>query len=85
MASGDGLAVLGRTLCVVRNRDYAVVVFVIGADGRRARFVKRIADPRFDEPTAAAVHGGRPRVVNAAFDADWPDPATASGVVSCPS
>ncbi|MFD0265237.1 SMP-30/gluconolactonase/LRE family protein [Streptomyces sp. NPDC127106] len=84
VANGDGLAVHGRTLYVVRNWDYAVDVFALGADGRRARFVKRITDPRFDEPTTAAVHGGRLWVVNAAFDADWSDPATASGVVSCP-
>ncbi|MGW5348072.1 SMP-30/gluconolactonase/LRE family protein [Streptomyces sp. HUAS TT3] len=84
VGNGDGLAVRGRTLYVVRNWDYAVDVFVLGADGRRARFVKRITDPRFDEPTTAAVHGGRLWVVNAAFDSDWSDPATASSVVSCP-
>lgn len=60
-------------------------MFTLAADGRRARFVRQITDPRFDEPTTAAVHGGRLYVVNAAFDSDWSDPATASTIVSCPS
>ncbi|MCX5192775.1 superoxide dismutase [Streptomyces sp. NBC_00249] len=83
VANGDGLVVHGRTLYVVRNWDYAVDVFTLDADGRRGRFVKRITDPRFDEPTTAAVHGGRLYVVNARFDSDWSDPATASTIVSC--
>lgn len=82
--NGDGLVLHGRTLYVVRNWAYAVDVFTLSGDGRRARFVKRITDPRFDEPTTAAVYGGRLYVVNARFDADWSDPATASTVVSCP-
>ncbi|MCX5402910.1 superoxide dismutase [Streptomyces sp. NBC_00335] len=82
--NGDGLVLHGRTLYVVRNWAYAVDVFTLSADGRRARFVKQITDPRFDEPTTAAVYGGRLYVVNARFDADWSDPATASTVVSCP-
>lgn len=85
VANGDGLVVHGRTLYVVRNWSYAVDVFTLAADGRRARFVRQITDPRFDEPTTAAVHGGRLYVVNAAFDSDWSDPATASTIVSCPS
>ncbi|MGW6708421.1 SMP-30/gluconolactonase/LRE family protein [Streptomyces sp. NPDC054956] len=82
---GDGLVVHGRTLYVVRNWAQAVDVFTLTADGRRGRFVKQIADPRFHTPTTAAVHGDRLYVVNAAFDDDWSDPATASEVVSCPS
>ncbi|MBT2448721.1 superoxide dismutase [Streptomyces sp. ISL-43] len=82
---GDGLVVHGRTLYVVRNWIHAVDVFTLSADGRRGRFVKQITDPRFHTPTTAAVHGDRLYVVNAAFDADWSDPATASKVVSCPS
>ncbi|MCJ0869503.1 SMP-30/gluconolactonase/LRE family protein [Streptomyces sp. AP-93] len=84
VGNGDGLVLHGRTLYVVRNWAYAVDVFTLSGDGRRARFVKRITDPRFDEPTTAAVYGGRLYVVNARFDADWSDPATASTVVSCP-
>ncbi|MEV8532494.1 superoxide dismutase [Streptomyces sp. NPDC051211] len=79
---GDGLVVDGCTLYVVRNWAYAVDVFRIAADGSRARFVKRITDPRFDLPTTAAVYGGRLYVVNARFDADWSDPATTSTVVA---
>lgn len=81
---GDGLVVHGRTLYVVRNWAYAVDVFTLSGDGRLARLTRRITDPRFDEPTTAAVYGGRLYVVNARFDADWSDPATASTVVSCP-
>ncbi|MEU7551400.1 superoxide dismutase [Streptomyces sp. NPDC044571] len=84
VGNGDGLVLHGRTLYVVRNWTYAIDVFTLSADGRRAAFVKQITDPRFDEPTTAAVHGGRLYVVNAAFDADWSDPATASAIVSCP-
>ncbi|MFD4243365.1 SMP-30/gluconolactonase/LRE family protein [Streptomyces sp. NPDC058525] len=84
VANGDGLVVHGRTLYVVRNWSYAVDVFTLSGDGRRARFVRQITDPRFDEPTTAAVHGNRLYVVNARFDADWSDPATASTIVSCP-
>ncbi|MCY0930354.1 superoxide dismutase [Streptomyces sp. H27-H1] len=84
VGNGDGLVLHGRTLYVVRNWAYAVDVFTLSEDGCRARFVRRITDPRFDEPTTAAVYGGRLYVVNARFDADWSDPATASTVVSCP-
>ncbi|MEV6953109.1 superoxide dismutase [Streptomyces sp. NPDC051183] len=84
VGNGDGLVLHGRTLYVVRNWAYAIDVFTLSADGLRARFVKQITDPRFDEPTTAAVHGGRLYVVNAAFDSDWSDPATASTIVSCP-
>ncbi|MFD9358072.1 SMP-30/gluconolactonase/LRE family protein [Streptomyces sp. NPDC060031] len=84
VANGDGLLLHGRTLYVVRNWAYAIDVFMLSADGLRARFVRQITDPRFDEPTTAAVHGGRLHVVNAAFDSDWSDPATASTIVSCP-
>ncbi|MER5928837.1 twin-arginine translocation signal domain-containing protein [Streptomyces sp. NPDC002054] len=84
VTNGDGLVVHGRTLYVVRNWAYAVDVFRIGADGRRARFLRRITDPRFDEPTTAAVHAGRLYVVNARFDSDWTDPATSSTVVAVP-
>ncbi|MFE1804882.1 SMP-30/gluconolactonase/LRE family protein [Streptomyces sp. NPDC059533] len=84
VGNGDGLVVHGRTLYVVRNWAYAVDVFTLSGDGRRARFVKRITDPRFDEPTTAAVYGDRLYVVNARFDADWADPATSSTIVSCP-
>ncbi|MFG2295950.1 SMP-30/gluconolactonase/LRE family protein [Streptomyces sp. NPDC048603] len=82
--NGDGLVVHGRTLYVVRNWAYAVDVFRIAPDGGRARFVRRITDPRFDEPTTAAVYAGRLYVVNARFDADWSDPATSSTVVAVP-
>lgn len=84
VSNGDGLVVHGRTLYVVRNWSYAVDVFTLSGDGRRARFVRQITDPRFDEPTTAAVYGDRLYVVNARFDADWSDPATASTIVSCP-
>ncbi|GAA3367191.1 hypothetical protein GCM10020367_68420 [Streptomyces sannanensis] len=84
VSNGDGLVVHGRTLYVVRNWAYAIDVFRLSGDGTRGTFVKRITDPRFDEPTTAAVHGGRLYVVNARFDADWSDPATSSTVVSVP-
>lgn len=84
VSNGDGLVLHGRTLYVVRNWSYAVDVFRLSGDGTRGTFVKRITDPRFDEPTTAAVHAGRLYVVNARFDADWSDPTTSSTVVSVP-
>ncbi|MBT2472432.1 hypothetical protein J7E97_32430 [Streptomyces sp. ISL-66] len=81
---GDGLLVHGRTLYVVRNQPQVVDVFTLSGDVRRGRFVKQLTGPRFHQPTTAALHGDRLYVVNAAFDADWSDPATASTVVSCP-
>ncbi|MET9888261.1 superoxide dismutase [Streptomyces sp. NPDC006430] len=84
VGNGDGLVVHGRTLYVVRNWNYSIDVFALSADGRRARFLRQITDPRFDEPTTAAVHAGRLYVVNAAFDSDWSDPTTSSTIVSCP-
>ncbi|MGI5372865.1 superoxide dismutase [Streptomyces sp. CA-251387] len=84
VSNGDGLVLHGRMLYVVRNWSYAVDVFRLSDDGTRSSFAKRITDPRFDEPTTAAVHAGRLYVVNARFDADWSDPSTSSTVVSVP-
>jgi sugar lactone lactonase YvrE len=82
VGNGDGLVLHGRTLYVVRNWSYAIDVFRLSDDGSRGTFTQRITDPRFDEPTAAAVHAGRLYVVNARFDSDWSDPTTSSSIVS---
>lgn len=84
VGNGDGLVLHGRTLYVVRNWSYAIDVFRLSDDGTRGAFTRRITDPRFDEPTTAAVHAGRLYVVNARFDADWSDPSTSSTIVSVP-
>ncbi|WP_432137690.1 superoxide dismutase [Streptomyces sp. bgisy154] len=84
VSNGDGLVLHGRTLYVVRNWAYAVDVFRLTGDGTRGTFVRRITDPRFDEPTTAAVHGDRLYVVNARFDSDWSDPTTSSTIVAVP-
>lgn len=84
VANGDGMVLHGRMLYVVRNWDYVIDVFALSADGTRGTFVKRISDPRFDEPTTAAVHAGRIYVVNARFDSDWTDPAMSSYILGLP-
>ncbi|MFC7217906.1 SMP-30/gluconolactonase/LRE family protein [Streptomyces polyrhachis] len=83
-ANGDGLLLRGRTLYVVLNWQYAVEVYHLDETGTAGTFVKRIEDPRFDEPTTAAAWGGRLYVANAAFDSDWSNPATASTLVAVP-
>ncbi|MQY13275.1 hypothetical protein SRB5_34190 [Streptomyces sp. RB5] len=82
--NGDGLLRRGRTLYVVQNWEYAIDVLRLSADGTRADFVRRITDPRFDEPTTVTATGGRLYVTNAGFDSDWTDPAMSSTIVAIP-
>jgi hypothetical protein len=67
---------------VVANWEYAIDVIRLSEDGRSGAFVRRITDPRFDEPTTLAAYGGRLYVVNAAFDSDWSLPETSSTIVA---
>ncbi|MEU6197038.1 superoxide dismutase [Streptomyces sp. NPDC047061] len=67
LTNGDGLLLRGRTLYAVQNRQNAVDVFRLAADGRSGVFQRRITDPAFDVPTTVAAYGGRLYLPNARF------------------
>jgi sugar lactone lactonase YvrE len=81
--NGDGLLVVGRTLYVVQNRLNTVAVFRLDRDGRQARFVQRVTDPRFDVPTTVAAYRNRLYLPNARFTTEA-TPDTPYSVVSIP-
>ncbi|GHH18781.1 SMP-30/gluconolactonase/LRE family protein [Streptomyces lanatus] len=84
LTNGDGLLLTGRTLYVVQNRQNAIDVFKLTADGRSGAFQRRITDPLFDVPTTAAAHQGRLYLPNARFTTT-PTPETTYDVISVPA
>ncbi|MFJ7076639.1 SMP-30/gluconolactonase/LRE family protein [Streptomyces sp. NPDC098781] len=84
LTNGDGLLLIGRTLYVVQNRQNAIDVFRLAADGRRGAFRRRITDPRFDVPTTVAAYQGRLYLPNARFTTT-PTPETTYDVISVPA
>ncbi|MFE6177474.1 SMP-30/gluconolactonase/LRE family protein [Streptomyces sp. NPDC056464] len=84
LTNGDGLLLLGRTLYVVQNRQNAIDVFRLSADGRSGVFQRRITDPLFDVPTTVAAHQGRLYLPNARFTTT-PTPETTYDVISVPA
>lgn len=84
LTNGDGLLLTGRTLYVVQNRQNAVDVFRLAADGRSGVFQRRITDPLFDVPTTAAAYRGRLYLPNARFTTT-PTPETTYDVISVPA
>ncbi|MFE5818459.1 SMP-30/gluconolactonase/LRE family protein [Streptomyces sp. NPDC056479] len=84
VTNGDGLLLLGRTLYVVQNRQNAIDVFRLSADGRSGVFQRRITDPLFDVPTTVAAHQGRLYLPNARFTTT-PTPETTYDVISVPA
>ncbi|MEU9733253.1 superoxide dismutase [Streptomyces sp. NPDC048002] len=83
LTNGDGLLLTGRTLYVVQNRQNAIDVFTLAADGRSGVFRRRITDPAFDVPTTVAAYRGRLYLPNARFTTT-PTPSTTYSVVSVP-
>ncbi|MDW8810085.1 superoxide dismutase [Streptomyces scabiei] len=81
LTNGDGLLLLGRRLYVVQNRQNAIDVFKLSADGRSGIFEDRLIDAGFDVPTTAAAHGSRLYLPNARFTTT-PTPDTAYAVVA---
>lgn len=81
LTNGDGLLLSGRTLFVVQNRQNAIDVFRLTADGRSGVFQRRITDPDFDVPTTVAVYKNRLCLPNARFTTA-PTPRTAYAVVA---
>ncbi len=84
LTNGDGLLLSGRTLYVVQNRQNAIDVFRLTADGRSGVFRRRVTDPLFDVPTTVAAHRGRLYLPNARFTTT-PTPTTTYDVVSVPA
>jgi sugar lactone lactonase YvrE len=72
---GDGLLMLGRTLCMAVAGLQAIDVYRMDADGRRGRYQRRLTNPKFDYPTTIAYHRGRLYGANARFATD-PKPDT---------
>ncbi|MCZ4603060.1 superoxide dismutase [Streptomyces sp. Lzd4kr] len=83
LTNGDGLLLIGRTLYVVQNRQNAIDVFKIAADGRSGVFQRRVTDPLFDVPTTVAAYKGRLYLPNARFTTT-PTPDTTYDVISVP-
>ncbi|WP_128427988.1 SMP-30/gluconolactonase/LRE family protein [Streptomyces cyaneus] len=84
LTNGDGLLLIGRTLYVVQNRQNAIDVFELAADGRSGVFQRRITDPLFDVPTTVAAYRGRLYLPNARFTTT-PTPETTYDVISVPA
>ena len=83
LTNGDGLLLIGRTLYVVQNRQNAIDVFRLAADGRSGVFQRRVTDPLFDVPTTVAAYKGRLYLPNARFTTT-PTPDTTFDVISVP-
>ncbi|WCD95703.1 superoxide dismutase [Streptomyces sp. HUAS 31] len=83
LTNGDGLLLIGRTLYVVQNRQNAIDVFRLAADGRGGVFQRRVTDPLFDVPTTVAAYKGRLYLPNARFTTT-PTPDTTYDVISVP-
>ncbi|MET9843556.1 SMP-30/gluconolactonase/LRE family protein [Streptomyces ossamyceticus] len=81
LTNGDGLLLLGRRLYVVQNRQNAIDVFKLAADGRSGIFEGRLTDPDFDVPTTVAAHKNRLYLPNARFTTT-PTPDTTYTVVA---
>jgi sugar lactone lactonase YvrE len=84
LTNGDGLLLSGRTLYVVQNRQNAIDVFTLAADGRSGVFRRRITDPLFDVPTTVAAFKGRLYLPNARFTTT-PTPETTYDIISVPA
>ncbi|KMS70802.1 superoxide dismutase [Streptomyces viridochromogenes] len=84
LSNGDGLLLDGRTLYVVQNRQNAIDVFRLSADGRSGVFRRRVTDPLFDVPTTVAAYRGRLYLPNARFTTT-PTPETTYDVISVPA
>ncbi len=67
LTAGDGMALRGSRLYVVRNRDNQIVELQLSRSWTVARQVEVITDPGFDVPTTVAAQGGNLYAVNARF------------------
>ncbi|WP_371581405.1 SMP-30/gluconolactonase/LRE family protein [Streptomyces sp. NBC_01314] len=81
LTNGDGLLLIGRRLYVVQNRQNAIDVFNLSADGRGGTFEGRLTDSDFDVPTTVAAYANRLYLPNARFTTT-PTPDTTYAVVA---
>ena len=85
LTAGDGMAIEGRTLYVVRNRFGEVARLSISPAGRAvAPSAGPITSEAFHFPTTAAVHDGSIFVVNSQFDRQGGEPDLPFEVVRVP-
>jgi hypothetical protein len=68
LENGDGLALQGDTLYVVRNADGVIVPVQLSADLTSGTVGEGFADPAFAFPTTIAPYDGCLLVVNSQFD-----------------
>jgi sugar lactone lactonase YvrE len=68
LTNGDGLALDGHTLYVVRNQDELVVTVRLSKDFSSGRVVRSATDPSLMFPTTVALSKGKLLVVNSQFD-----------------
>ncbi|MDT0571972.1 superoxide dismutase [Streptomyces sp. DSM 3412] len=84
LPGGDGLALVGRTLYVVRPTPNQVDVIRLNRSGTRGTAIGVIRDDRFDLPTTAAVYRGRLYLPNSRFSAPVRDADTPYDAVCVP-
>jgi sugar lactone lactonase YvrE len=72
LTNGDGMALRGRTLYVVRNANARVVKVRLSKSARSAKVIGSFTDPTLAYPTTAAIAGDRLLVVNSQFDKRGP-------------
>jgi sugar lactone lactonase YvrE len=75
LVAGDGIALQGRTLYVVRNSPASVTEVQLDGQLRSGRVVHVVSDPTFAFPTTVAVADSRLLVVNSQFDKRGATPA----------
>ncbi len=67
LTAGDGIALLGRTLYVVRNQLNQIAVVNLAGDLSSGSVVRTITSPAFRVPTTVAIFGNSLYAVNARF------------------
>jgi hypothetical protein len=80
VSTGDGLALRGKTLYVVRNRLNEIAVIQLNADWSAGKVVGTLTNPNFDVPTTVALFGNALYAVNGRFTTP-PTPTTSYQVV----
>lgn len=80
VSAGDGLALRGKTLFVVRNRLNEIAVVHLNADWSTGHIVDTLTNPNFDIPTTVGIFGNALYAVNGRFTTP-PTPTTPYQVV----
>lgn len=80
VTQGDGLALRGKTLYVVRNRSNEIVAIQMNNDWTEGTVEERITQSNFDVPTTIVFFGDALYAVNARFNTP-PTPDTTYNVV----